>query len=196
MLENAREHLKLEYGEHAELRDERDPVARGATISLCAWSDADHASNKADRRSTTGALIMLGRSILLWRSKRQIGCEGSRYASELRAAAWTARELRGLRMFLRGIGAELSGPSVLYLDNEATVFANTSLPTCLKVRHLLPSSTMPLSPYFSKKLMIRNTLRACPTLGAARYWDRAVALCATSSLHITTVQFRHPKYEA
>ena len=136
MLENAREHLKLEYGEHTELRDERDPVARGATISLSAWSDADHASNKADRRSTTGALIMLGRSILLWRSKRQIGCEGSSYASELRAAAWTARELRGLRMFLRGIGAELSGPSVLYLDNEATVFASTSLPTCLKVRHL------------------------------------------------------------
>jgi hypothetical protein len=136
MDETARDHLKLEYGDHAEPRDPKDPAARGVPLELTGYSDADHASNKADRRSTTGSLILLGRAILFWRSKRQIGCEGSSYASELRAAAWTARELRGLRMFLRGIGVELSGPSVLYMDNEATVYSSTSLATSLKVRHL------------------------------------------------------------
>jgi hypothetical protein len=60
----------------------------------------------------------------------------SSYGSELRAMAATAVELRGYRMFLRGIGIPIKGPSLLFVDNAAALFAASKLATTLKVKHL------------------------------------------------------------
>jgi hypothetical protein len=79
---------------------------------------------------------MLGRTVLSWKSKNQVGCEGSSYGSELRAAALCGQELRGFRVFLRSIGVPVKGPSVILLDNAAALFAASNLATTLKAKHL------------------------------------------------------------
>jgi hypothetical protein len=131
-----RRDLQLDYGDVTEEVDPNDPEPLGASLTLTGFADADHAHNKIDRRSTTGRIILLGKGMLSWKSKRQVGCEGSSYGSELRATADTARELRGLRMFLRGIGVAVKGPSVLLVDNAAALFAASNLGTTIKVKHL------------------------------------------------------------
>lgn len=131
-----REHLKIEYGDLEEECDPNDPRPLGKALTLTGMADADHAHNQVDRRSTNGRIIFLGRGILAWKSKRQVGCEGSSYGSELRAMASTARELRGYRMFLRGIGIPVKGTSLLFVDNAAALYAASNLATTLKVKHL------------------------------------------------------------
>jgi hypothetical protein len=131
-----RKHLQLEYGSFEEEHDPTDPRPLGKALTLTGMADADHAHNQVDRRSTNGRVIFLGRGILAWKSKRQVGCEGSSYGSELRAMAATAVELRGYRMFLRGIGIPVKGPSLLFVDNAAALFAASNLATTLKVKHL------------------------------------------------------------
>lgn len=131
-----REHLQLEYGAQTEEVDPSDPRPLGKGLTLTGFADADHAHNQVDRRSTSGRIIFLGRGILSWKSKRQVGCEGSSYGSELRAMAATATELRGYRMFLRGIGVPIKGPSLLYVDNAAALYAASNLATTLRVKHL------------------------------------------------------------
>lgn len=131
-----REHLQIDYGDLPEEVDPNDPERLGEPLTLTGFADADHAHNKVDRRSTTGRVLLLGKGILSWKSKRQVGCEGSSYGSELRATADTARELRGLRMFLRGIGVGTKGPSVLFGDNAAALYAASNLATTIKVKHL------------------------------------------------------------
>jgi hypothetical protein len=134
--ESQREHLQLEYGAYSEEVDPNDPRPLGKALTLTGFADADHAHNKVDRRSTNGRIILLGRGILSWKSKRQVGCEGSSYGSELRAMAATATELRGYRMFLRGIGVPVKGVSLLFVDNAAALYAASNLATTLKVKHL------------------------------------------------------------
>jgi hypothetical protein len=131
-----RNDLQLEYGDLQEEVDPSDPRPLGKALTLTGFADADHAHNKLDRRSTTGRIIFLGRGTLAWKSKRQVGCEGSSYGSELRAMSATATELRGYRMFLRGIGIAVKGPSLLFVDNAAALFAATNLATTLKAKHL------------------------------------------------------------
>jgi hypothetical protein len=116
-----RQHLQLEYGDEEELIDPNDPRPLGKALTLTGFADADHAHNKLDRRSCSGRVIFLGRGVLSWKSKRQVGCEGSSYGSELRAMAAAANELRGIRMFLRGIGIPMKGSSVLFVDNAAAL---------------------------------------------------------------------------
>jgi hypothetical protein len=134
--EDQRQHLQLEYGAHEEVVDPNDPRPLGKALTLTGMADADHAHNQVDRRSTNGRIIFLGRGILSWKSKRQVGCEGSSYGSELRAMAALATELRGYRMFLRGIGIQIKGPSLLFVDNAAALYAASNLATTLKVKHL------------------------------------------------------------
>ena len=131
-----RDHLKLEYGDLEEEIDPSDPKPLGKGLTLTGFADADHAHNQVDRRSTNGRVIFLGRGILAWKSKRQVGCEGSSYGSELRAMSATASELRGFRVFLRGIGIPVKGPSLLFVDNAAALFAASNLATTLKIKHL------------------------------------------------------------
>ena len=131
-----REHLQIDYGNEEESRDPRDPEPLGKALTLVGFSDANHAHNRVSRRSTSGRAILLGKTILSWKSKNQVGCEGSSYGSELRAAALCAQELRGFRAFLRSIGVLIKGPSILLVDNAAALYAATNLATTLKAKHL------------------------------------------------------------
>jgi hypothetical protein len=136
-----REHLIESYGAGADgvsdqELEEGDPKPLGAALSLCGYCDSDHAHNTIDRRSTTGWILLLAGSPVGWKSRRQVGCENSSYGAELRCMASAARELRGGRRFLMGIGVPLLGPSLLFGDNMSAITAATNLGTPLKAKHL------------------------------------------------------------
>jgi hypothetical protein len=134
--EHMREHLQIDYGSKDEDCDPDDPEPLGVPLTLGGFADSDHGSNQVTRRSVSGRVIMLGRTVLSWKSKNQVGCEGSSYGSELRAAALCGQELRGLRVVLRSLGVPIKGPSILLIDNAAALFAASTLSTTLKAKHL------------------------------------------------------------
>jgi hypothetical protein len=134
--EYQREHLQLDYGKKNIDLDPNDPEPLGKVLTLTGFSDANHGQNFVDRKSVSGRVILLGRTMLSWKSKRQVGCEGSSYGSELRAAALCAQELRGFRVILGNCGVPIKGPSILMIDNAAALYAARNLATTLKAKHL------------------------------------------------------------
>jgi hypothetical protein len=134
--EYQREHLQLDYGRKNEDLDPNDPEPLGRALTLTGFADANHGQNVIDRKSVSGRVILLGRTMLAWKSKKQVGCEGSSYGSELRAASLCAQEIRGYRVILRNFGVPIKGPSILMIDNAAALYAARNLATTLKAKHL------------------------------------------------------------
>ena len=131
-----RQALQLEYGNLGEERDPADPTGHGVPLSLTAFVDSDHASDKSDRRSVTGITIFLNRTLLFFKSVKQVGSQGSSYAAELRALSHCATVVRGLRAQLRAMSIIVEGPTPVYCDNASTVCASVQLGTSIRVKHL------------------------------------------------------------
>ena len=131
-----RQALQLEYGNLGEERDPADPTGHGVPLSLTAFVDSDHASDKSDRRSVTGITIFLNRTLLFFKSVKQVGSQGSSYAAELRALSHCATVVRGLRAQLRAMSIIVEGPTPVYCDNASTVCASVQLGTTIRVKHL------------------------------------------------------------
>ncbi len=86
---------------------------------LSAYVDADFASDTTDRKSRTGFLILLGRSVIDWRSVKQPSVSLSTFASETIALSELARVLVPYRVLLAELGVEQSAPTVVHEDNTA-----------------------------------------------------------------------------
>ena len=111
------------------------PEARGKSVSVHCFVDADLAGNKVNRRSQTGILIFVNRAPILWHSKRQNTVEASTFGSEIVAMKNAIELLEGLRYKLRMFGIPIDGPADIYCDNEA-VTKNCSIPeSTLKKKH-------------------------------------------------------------
>jgi len=137
--ESSRSSLQRDYGYHPEselVPGRRDAPPLRPCLTLLGFVDANFAADLATRRSNSGFMTYLGRTPLSYSCKKQIGCEGSSYASELRAAARAARVLRDQRAMLRGLGVTLKGPSILLNDNSSVLWAMTNLGTTLRAKHL------------------------------------------------------------
>ena len=111
------------------------PKPRGKPMSMHCFVDADHASNKMNRRSMTGLLIFCNRAPITWYCKRQGTVETSTFGAEIVAMKTAVEIIEGLRYKLRMFGVELTGPTDIFCDNEA-VFKNCSTPeSTLKKKH-------------------------------------------------------------
>jgi hypothetical protein len=86
---------------------------------LSAYVDADFASDTTSRKSRTGFLIMLGDSVIDWKSVKQPSVSLSTFASETVALSELARVLIPYRVLLRELGVEQSSPTLVHEDNTA-----------------------------------------------------------------------------
>ena len=112
------------------------PEPRGNPVTTHCFVDADHASNRVTRRSQTGILIFVNRAPITFFSKKQNTVEVSTFGSEYIASRIAIEMIESLRYKLRMFGVPLSGPTNLFMDNEA-VYKSTSVPeSTLKKKHL------------------------------------------------------------
>ena len=91
-----------------------------STDQLIGFSDADWAGNLADRRSISGYLFLLGGPIS-WSAKKQPIVSLSTMEAEYMALTHATREAIWLRAVLAELGAPQTSPTVLHVDNQATL---------------------------------------------------------------------------
>ena len=103
------------------------PTPLGIAIRMVAYVDSDHAGESLTRRSRTGFLVFLNRSLVYWFSKKQTSCETSTFGSEFVAMKQACEYIRGLRYKLRMMGIPCEDPCFIYGDNQS-VLANTGNP--------------------------------------------------------------------
>ena len=99
--------------------------------------DANHASNRVTRRSQTGILIFVNRAPIIFFSKKQNTVEVSTFGSEFIASRIAVEQIESLRYKLRMFGVPLSGPTNMFMDNEAVYKSTSMSKSTLKKKHLL-----------------------------------------------------------
>ena len=115
------------YGNVKEELPPNMPEALGNPVRQITFCDSDHAGDQVNRRSRTGVLLYVNRSLITWYSKKQLSVETSSFGSEM-VAMKTAVELSlGLRYKLRMMGIPVEGPVHIKGDNMS-VISNASVP--------------------------------------------------------------------
>lgn len=82
-----------------------------------AYADSDWAGNKLDRKSTSGLVISISGSPIIWRSQKQTSLALSSVEAELVAANNAATELTWLQTTLEELKVRINLPITLYLDS-------------------------------------------------------------------------------
>ena len=113
--------------------DVPDDMPRPKTdkVFITCYVDASHASDLVTRRSVTGIILCVNKTVIKTYSKRQNTVETSTYGAELVAARIAVEMIVDFRYRLRMMGFKVTKPAVLLVDNEAVVTHCT-----------LPSSTL------------------------------------------------------
>lgn len=89
-------------------------------FKLSCYTDADYGGCEDTRRSTSGVVITLNNTPVIWKSKRQTITVTSTCEAEFIAASLGTKELLWLRNLLTELGADLDLSDVL-IDNQGTI---------------------------------------------------------------------------
>lgn len=87
-------------------------------FKLVGYSDSDWAGDKADRKSITGYVFMLGSCAISWKSKKQQTVALSSTEAEYMALGDTVKELLWLVQVIGQIGLKMKSPPTVFEDNE------------------------------------------------------------------------------
>ena len=120
------------YKDAKELIPPNAPEARGRSVKMTCFCDADHASDRLTRKSRTGVLIYLNRAPIVWYSKRQNSVETSCFGSEFMALKTATELCQGLRYKLRMMGVPIDGPVDMLCDNQSVIYNTTRPESTLK----------------------------------------------------------------
>lgn len=97
-------------------------LASTSAAQLTAYCDSDWASCPTSRRSTTGFCILLGDSLISWKSKKQHVVARPSAEAEYRAMAIATCEVTWLTSLLKELGIKNLAPAVLKCGNQATLY--------------------------------------------------------------------------
>lgn len=92
-----------------------------SSLVLTAFSDADWAGDRIDRRSTTGFCLFLGSNLISWCAKKQHTVARSSTEAEYRALAHTAADLTWIQSLLLELGVTSPSPLVIWCDNMSAI---------------------------------------------------------------------------
>lgn len=111
------------------------PKPRGRAMQINMFCDASHATDLITRRSTTGIIIFLQGTPILWFSKRQNTIETSTFGSEFVALKIATEMIEGMRYRLRMMGIPIDGPVNTFCDNDSVVKNVTNPASTLSKKH-------------------------------------------------------------
>ncbi|KAE8992242.1 Retrovirus-related Pol polyprotein from transposon TNT 1-94 [Phytophthora rubi] len=103
---------------------------------LEAYSDADWAGNRDDRRSVSGMLLMLCGAPVVWRSMFQKTVALSSTEAEYMALSDCVKECVWIRRLLKEIGAEQVGATVIYEDNQGAMALAKNVGYQARTKHI------------------------------------------------------------
>ena len=104
---------------------------------MMGYVDADHGSNDADRRSTTGYVIFAARGPISWYSKKQDSASGGGSSeSEYKALYSVCCELLFLRQLVEDIGFAPLKPTKVLEDNTAVISVVNGNVQSSKLKHV------------------------------------------------------------
>ncbi|GAU26487.1 hypothetical protein TSUD_294560 [Trifolium subterraneum] len=94
---------------------------RGSSLQLSGFSDADWGGCPDNRRSITGYCFFLGKSLICWKSKKQLTVSKSSSEAEYRALASATCEMQWLTYLLIDLQITTVKSSNLYCDNQSAL---------------------------------------------------------------------------
>ena len=90
-------------------------------LDLIAYTNADWAGDRNDRKSTSGYFTLVGGNLMTWRSKKQKVVALSSAEAEFWGVAKGITEVLWLRKLLTELGYTLTKSCELYCDNQAAI---------------------------------------------------------------------------
>jgi hypothetical protein len=93
----------------------------GTTEQLAGYTDADWASNAANRRSTSGYAFSIGSTAIAWSSKEQPTVSLSSTEAKYQGAAVAMCEVSWSKRLLKNLHEEVSDPTEVYCDNLSSI---------------------------------------------------------------------------
>ena len=107
-------YLKKQPGQGLLLESDSD----GQVTAFC---DADWASCPLTRKSVTGYMVKIDRSLISWKAKKQTTVSRSSAEAEYRSLASTVSELVWLLGLLKEVGTKVQVPVQVYSDSKAAI---------------------------------------------------------------------------
>ncbi len=116
------------------------PLAN-AEICLSAFTDSDWAGDRSDSKSTSGSVIKINNSPVLWLSKKQTTVARSSCEAEIIAIGETVRELQWIHGLLIELNflSNRSPPATIYCDNASSVRIGTRDLANTRTKHIAVS---------------------------------------------------------
>ena len=100
------------------------------------YSDADHGGNPDNGKSTGGYVVKIGSGAVSWSSKLQPLVALSTTEAEHISAVEAGKEILWMRQFMGELGYDISGPSLLRMDNQSAIAVSKNPEHHSKMKHL------------------------------------------------------------
>ena len=128
--------LNSMYLDAREELDSESPKSMVDEMKITVFVDSYHAHDKISRRSITGIVIFVGRTPVIYPSKRQGAIECSTYSAEFVAMKTAVEELTSLRYMLRCLGVKATCASLVCGNNPGVIQNVTVSESLQKKKHV------------------------------------------------------------
>lgn len=112
------------------------PLSPATQERFTTFSDADHMGNPDNRRSTGGYVVKMGTGAISWSSRLQPFATLSTTEAEYISSVSAGQEILWLRNLFTELGYKATGPSTLFIDNQAALSVAKNPQHHGRVKHL------------------------------------------------------------